>query len=94
VTAGALGLLLAFMLYLTVGTTLLMNGWPFRAGLAAAVAALAPAVGQILFTDSDAPGFLILLPLMLLPALLLMAVGAGLAFWRRASRTGERRPGL
>ena len=87
-------LFLTFVLYCLMTAELLRKGWPFRAGATAALISLAPVMWQAWFTDSDAPGFMILLPLMLLPALLLMSVGIGLALWRTARRFRERRLGL
>lgn len=63
------------LLYVVVGAWLGVTGRPVRAGLAMIAIALLPLVWQATFTDSDAPGFGILLLFMLPVPLVLIAAG-------------------
>lgn len=50
-------------------------GWPIRAGLTMIAASLLPIMWQVAFTDSDAPGFGLMLFLMVPPALGVIFIG-------------------
>jgi hypothetical protein len=96
VTLGAqsgLVMALTILLYLTVPVLIAMRGRLIAAGLAMLAIAMLPLAWQILFTDSDAPGFVFLL-LMMLPIPLLLTV-AGLIAWlvRMWQRLREPRAG-
>jgi hypothetical protein len=85
-------MLLTGALYFSVPLWPLSKGWPIRAGLMGVAICLIPLTWQSIFTDSDAPGFGLLL-LMMLP-LPLMTIAAGLvwALVRTARRISDRSP--
>jgi hypothetical protein len=64
-----------FVLYVAAIQWLLFKGRPFVAGLASLLISLIPLGWQVLFTDSEAYGYGILLLLMAPLPLLLMVVG-------------------
>jgi hypothetical protein len=68
-------MIVVILLYVVVGAWLGLTGRPVRAGLAMIAIALLPLVWQVTFTDSDAPGFGVLLLYMLPVPLVLIAVG-------------------
>jgi len=72
----------SMVLYLVVPWPLLIKGWPLRAGLGMLLAALLPLTWQGLFSDSDAPGFGIMLLLTAPIPLVLIAVGIAMGFYR------------
>jgi len=84
-------LVLTALLYGAALVGLLFRGWPFRAGLAAFAISLLPLIWQVAFTDSDAPGFGVLLLLMVPLPLLLMAAGVIAALLRAVLRLHRRR---
>ena len=65
--------------YVAVGLGLLLKRWPVRAGVAMTLASLILLTWQVIFTESDAPGFALLLPLMLPTAI--GVAGAGAVWW-------------
>ena len=67
--------LISIVLYLTLPVALLIRGWIIRGGLVMAFAALIPLLWQGFFTDSDAPGFGVLLILTAPLPIIIIAVG-------------------
>ncbi len=83
-------LVLAFMIvtilaYVVVGAWLAVTGRPVRAGLAMIAIATLPLLWQVALSESDAPGFAVLLFLMLPVPLLLVAIGVLGRLFRWAS---------
>ena len=62
---------------------------PFRAGLAMVAAASLPLFWQVIFTDSDAPGFAFLFAVMLVPATAVILLGVVAAIYRLLWPGGE-----
>lgn len=83
-------MLITLMLYLAVPIFLLTKGWPFRAGLAMLFVTLLPLLWQAWFTDSDAPGFGVLLFVMLPIPLALTAIGVLAALYRAIAELTRR----
>jgi len=69
-------------IYFTALVIFLAKGCPVRAGLMMTLAALLPILWQIWFTDSDMPGFALLLALTLPPALIITVLGCLLCLVR------------
>lgn len=66
-------------------------GWPMRAGFTSLTTLLLPLVWQVAATDSDAPGFAVLLFLLSPISLLLIGIGLVAAIVRLARRVHARR---
>jgi len=82
----------AFALYLTVGCWLIYRRWPLRGGIGMAMISLIPLLLPVP-TDSEAPGSGLPTALMLMPAMLMIAVGLAAPFVRLvilASGKGRR----
>lgn len=77
---------IAAAIYLIGGIWLLIKERPIRAGLVMMLASFIPLAWQLMFTETDAKGFALLLLLMLPPALGIILAGL---VWR-AYRTLER----
>ena len=89
-------MLISFVLYLTLPVALLIRGWLIRAGLAMVFAALLPVLWQGFFTDSDAPGFALLLILTAPLPIIIIAIGLIARLYRvgkRAFAQLQRRTG-
>ena len=87
----ALALMIVTILaYVVVGAWLAVTGRPVRAGLAMIAIATFPLLWQVALSDTDAPGFGILLLIMLPVPLLLVAVG----ILGRLFRWGSNRMGV
>ena len=82
-------MLLTWVLYLGAGIALMTRWKPFRAGLAMVAAASLPLFWQVIFTDSDAPGFAFLLAVMLVPAAAVLLLGVVAAICRLLWPGGE-----
>jgi hypothetical protein len=80
------GLVVIGLLYIGVGIWLTHRGSPIRAGLAMVAVAALPLAGQLLLTDSEAPGYAILFVIMLLPPFLLIPVGLAIGGIRLARK--------
>ena len=78
----SLVMIVSLALYVILPLVLLVRGWPMRAGLAMLFAAFLPLLWQGMFTDSNAPGFGVLLILTLPLPILLIAIGVILACYR------------
>jgi hypothetical protein len=88
-TQSGLVVLLTWVLYLGGGMLLMARRKPFRAGVAMAATAMLPLLWQVLFTDSDAPGFVFFGALLLMPAVLVMLLGVVAAVYRLLYPDGE-----
>ena len=75
-------MIMTLVLYVLVPLFLLIKRWPLRAGLAMLVVTLLPVLWQAWFTDSDAPGFVFLLFMMIPIPLGIIAIGLLYAFYR------------
>ncbi|HXS49761.1 MAG TPA: hypothetical protein VN713_06510 [Sphingomicrobium sp.] len=82
----------SLVIYFTALVLFLAKGWPVRGGLAMTLAAVGPILWQIRFTDSDMPGFALLLALTLPPALLITIIGCLLSLMRLGRRLSTSRP--
>ena len=82
-------MLVTWVLYLGAGIALLARWKPFRAGLAMVAAASLPLFWQVIFTDSDAPGFAFLFAVMLVPATAVILLGVVAAIYRLLWPGGE-----
>ena len=87
----------AFTLYIVVGLWCICLRWPLRGGLAMAIISLVPLLLPVP-AESEAPGSGLPTALMLMPALLMIAVGLAAAIVRwviwhsRKGRPMERQP--
>ena len=82
----------AFTFYIVVGLWCIYLRWPLRGGLAMAIISLVPLLLAVP-VESEAPGSGLPTALMLMPALLMIAVGLAAAIVRwiiRPSRKGRR----
>jgi hypothetical protein len=75
-SASAFVLLGSLLIYSAGLLLLLRNGWRIRAGLIMSVAAFLPVTWQVRFTDSEMPGFALLLLFTLPPAVLIVIAGS------------------
>lgn len=81
-------IVLTWVLYVLVPAFLLIKGRPLRAGLAMLVITFLPLFWQVWFTDSDAPGFVFLLFIMIPVPLGIIMIGLLWALYR-AIRQGR-----
>jgi hypothetical protein len=79
-------LLFHWVIYIFAPMLLFWAGWPIAGGLAMIIASFMPLLGQVWFTDSDAPGLGILLMLEFPPACIVTLVGIGISIARLIER--------
>lgn len=74
-----LTLLVHLFLYLAAPTLLFKRGWPIVGGLVMVASTILPIGGQTWFTESDSPGFGLLLMVELPLAVLVLLIGVAIS---------------